>query len=221
MIKKINSPAKVNNIVNIQSVQNNDNILLKNMDGYFQEKFYFTDIYDDTKMKKLVGSIKNQIRTSDEYSHYIGFLKNELGLSHCAVLGNVSAEDASLEFHHYPFTIHDIINLSISRHILLGKKFNSFTIIKEVLDDHYNNIIGLVPLSLTVHELVHAGEIFVNLNQVYGDINEFNKKYSFAMTDDMIEKFNKLIELSESNAPYSETNILKKIYDKIEDNDRT
>ncbi|AMS01345.1 hypothetical protein AR9_g261 [Bacillus phage AR9] len=221
MIKKINSPAKVNNIVNIQSVQNNDNILLKNMDGYFQEKFYFTDIYDDTKMKKLVGSIKSQIRSSDEYSHYIGFLKNELGLSHCAVLGNVSAEDASLEFHHYPFTIHDIINLSISRNILLGKKFNSFTIIKEVLDDHYNNIIGLVPLSLTVHELVHAGEIFVNLNQVYGDINEFNKKYSFAMTDDMIEKFNKLIELSESNAPYSETNILKKIYDKIEDNDRT
>jgi hypothetical protein len=208
MIKKIKPSAKVNNIVNIQSVQSEDNIRVKNMDGYFEEKFYYTDIYDEAKLKKLRTSIKAQVRGSDEYSHYIGFLKNDLGLTHCAILGNVDQEDASLEFHHYPFTMHDIVELSISRHILLGKKFNSFTLVNDILQDHYNNIIGLVPLSLTVHELVHAGEIFVNLNQVYGDINAFMEKYSFAMNDEMINKFNQLVEYSEKNTAYSDTDIL-------------
>jgi hypothetical protein len=210
MIKKIKPAGTVNNIVNIQSVKNNDNILLKNMDGYFQEKFYFNDIYDDSKRKKLATAVKKLVRSSEEYSNYIGFLKSELGLTHCAILGNVEKDDATLEFHHYPFTMHDIVELSINRHILLGKKFNSYTLINDIIQDHYNNIVGLVPLSLTVHQLVHAGQIFVNLSQVYGNINAFMEKYSFAMNDDMIDKFNKLVEYSEKNIPYSEEDVLKK-----------
>jgi hypothetical protein len=213
MIKKIKSLNKVNNIVNIQSVQNSENISLKNMDGYFEEKFYFSDIYDDKKMKALLSSIKKQVRGSEEYANYIGFLKNDLGLDHCAVLGNIEKDDATLEFHHYPFTIHDIIYLNVSRNILLNKKFNSFSVAQDVLKDHYNNIIGVVPLSLTVHQLAHAGQVFISLNSVYGDLNAFMDKYSFAMTDEMIDKFNMLVDYTEKNIPYSENDVLKKIYD--------
>ena len=212
MIKKIKQPGKINNIVNIQSVRNKDNITLKNLDGYFQERFYYEDIYDNNKMKKFIKSVESQIRTSNEYENYIGFLVNEVGLNHCAVLGNIEKDFASIEMHHYPFTLYDIVHLSISRQILLNKKFNSFTIINDILQDHYNNIIGLTPLSKTVHELVHAGEIFVNLSQVYGNINAFNNKYSMAMTDEMIEKFNQIVDYSEKNLAYSETDVLKKIY---------
>jgi hypothetical protein len=214
MIKKIKSSGKVNNIVNIQSVKNNDNILLKNLDGYFQENFYFQDIYDNSKLKKFIKNIERQIRSSNEYSAYIGFLTNEIGLNRCAILGNVEKDFATVEMHHYPFTLYDIVYLSISRHILLDKKFNSFIIIKDVLKDHYDNIIGITPLAKTVHELAHAGEIFINLSQVYGDLNAFNEKYSLAMTDEMVNKFNKLVEYSEKNLSYSQTDILKKVYEK-------
>jgi hypothetical protein len=217
MVKKIKSPGKVNNIVNIKSLQDSNNINVSNMDGYFSEKFYFEDIYDSDKIKKFVNGIKALVRGSDEYSQYIHFLKEDVGLRNCAILGNISDTDALIEFHHYPFTIHDVINLSVSRHILLNKKFNSFTIIEDVINDHYNNIIGLVPLSTTVHELAHAGEIFINLNtQVFGDLNAFIKKYAIAMPDDLIDKYNKLVEYSNQNAPYDANNVLQKIYDNEE-----
>jgi hypothetical protein len=212
MIKKIKGTGKINNIVNIQSVKNGENITLKNLDGYFNEKFYFDDIYDNKKMKKFISSVEAQIRTSVEYSNYIGFLVNDIGLNHCAILGNIEKDFATVEMHHYPFTLYDIVYLCISRSILLNKQFTSFSIANEVLEDHYNNIIGITPLAKTVHQLVHAGEIFVNLAQVYGDINAFNKKYSFAMTDEMIEKFNQLVDYSSKNLVYSETDVLKKIY---------
>jgi len=210
MIKKIKGTGKINNIVNIQSLKNEDNINLKNMDGYFEEKYYFSDFYDNDKTKKFIKSVEAQVRTSIEYSSYIGFLANELGLNHCAILGNIEKGDGvSVEFHHYPFTLYDIVYLTLSRNILLNKKFNSFSVTNEVLKDHYDNLIGVVPLAKTVHQLVHAGEIFINLSQVYGNINKFLEKYSFAMTDEMLENYNKLVEYSEKNLIYSETDVLK------------
>jgi hypothetical protein len=210
MIKKIKNPNTINNIVNIQSYKSSENITLKNMDGYFQEKFYFQDIYDNKKLQKFIKSVEAQVRTSNEYSNYIGFLVNEIGLDHCAILGNIEKDFATVEMHHYPYTLYDIVYLNISRNIVLNKNFNSFTVVNEVLQDHYNNIIGVTPLAKTVHQLVHAGEIFINLSQVYGDINKFNEKYSFAMTDEMIEKFNQLVAYSAKNLEYSETDVLKK-----------
>jgi hypothetical protein len=217
MIKKIKNPNTINNIVNIQSLKSSDNITLKNMDGYFQEKFYFQDIYDNKKLQKFIKSVEAQIRTSNEYSNYIGFLVNEIGLDHCAVLGNIEKDFATVEMHHYPFTLYDIVYLNISRNIILNKNFTSFSIANDVLKDHYDNIIGVTPLSKTVHQLAHAGEIFVNLSQVYGNLNKFNEKYSFAMTDEIIEKFNQLVDYSKKNLAYSDTDVLKKIYD-IKDN---
>lgn len=210
MIKKINNAGTVNNIINIQSVKTKENINLKDMDGYFYENFFFTDIYDEKKFQRFIKTIEKQIRTSNEYSNYIGFLNNELGLRNCAILGNIEKGDADVEMHHYPYTLYDIVYVCVSRNILLKKKFNSFTIIKEVLTDHYNNIIGVVPLAKTVHQLAHAGEVFINLSQVYGNLNKFNEKYSFAMTDDMIDKFNLLVKKSHNNTIYSETDILQK-----------
>jgi hypothetical protein len=220
MIKKIKNPNTINNIVNIQSYKSSENITLKNMDGYFQEKFYFQDIYDNKKLQKFIKSVEAQVRTSNEYSNYIGFLVNEIGLDHCAILGNIEKDFATVEMHHYPYTLYDIVYLNISRNIVLNKNFNSFTVVNEVLQDHYNNIIGVTPLAKTVHQLVHAGEIFINLSQVYGDINKFNEKYSFAMTDEMIEKFNQLVAYSAKNLEYSETDVLKKIYNEKDNANR-
>lgn len=203
--------TEVNNIINIESKSTTGNIELTNTEGYYTERYYFTDYFDEAKLKKLVKGVEKAVRTSDEYSKYIGFLNGTLGLTSCAVLGNIVKEKGvTIEMHHYPFTLYDIVYLNVMKRIINKEKINTFLVAREVLQDHYDNLIGLVPLSLTVHQLVHAGEIFVNLNAVYGDINSFVEKYSIAMSDDLIEKYNKVIEMSEKNIVYSETDILKK-----------
>lgn len=209
MIKKIKNP--VENIINIESKKKENNIELSNRGGYFVEKYYFKDIYDDKKMKKFIVNCEKLIRTSVEYTKYIGFLKEDIGMTNCAILGNINDGLASIEFHHYPFTLYDIVNLCISKYIMEDKNFNTFIIARDVLEEHYTNNIGLVPLSETVHKLVHSGKIFVNLNQVYGNLNGFVEKYYSVMSDELIENYNKLIDFSSKNINYSAEDILKKV----------
>ena len=108
-----------------------------------------------------------------------------------------------------PF-LYDIINIVAASKIVRGEGVTSLTLAHEVMNLHYENLIGIVPLSRTVHELAHSGEIFINLKQVFGDVNEFVKRYSDGLTDGYIDDFNKLVALTNQDTKYSETDILKK-----------
>lgn len=198
-----------NKIINIKSISDTEGISIINTEGYFRENFNFKDIYDRNKFKNFIKNCEKMIRASNEYSRYIGNLKNDKKLHNCAILGNIDDDSANVEFHHYPFTLYDIIFLAIRKNLKEDKKFNSFSICREVLRDHAENLVGLVPLCEVVHELVHDGKIFVNLKLVFGKINDFIEKYYDVLSDDMIENYNKLEEMTENNAEYSDEDILK------------
>jgi hypothetical protein len=77
------------------------------------------------------------------------------------------------------------------------------------MDLHYQNKIGLVPLSKTVHDLTHDGEIFINFKSVFGKFNEFIDEYIDYIPENLINKYNKLLDMSNSNVEYSTKDILK------------
>lgn len=209
-IKKVKK-TEVNKIGNIQSTRNTNNIELENTEGYLKERYYFTDFFDDAKLKSFVKSVEKLVRTSDIYSSFIGSLK-EKGLTSCAILGNIVEEEkVTIEMHHYPFTLYDIVMLNVLKKIANKEKFNTMTVAYEVLLDHYNGIISVVPLCKTVHQLVHNGEIFINLLSCYGDINGFLDKYEKSMDTRMKEQYNQIYDMSESGVSYSDADILKKV----------
>jgi hypothetical protein len=189
-------------IVNIESVKlDDDNFEIQSDQNYFTEKFYQDVIWDGSDYGRFIKNIEAQVRTSKEYSEYVGtYLKGELGLTRCAVLGNVEDDEGvSIEMHHYPFTLYDIVNIVVCDKIAREEKYSTFLIANEVIALHYENMVGVVPLCKTVHELVHAGKIFVNLNQVFGDVNAFIENYSRGMTPEYEKSINKLVELSKNN----------------------
>lgn len=201
-----------NKIVNIDSyVSENGNISIQADDDFFNESFYTENIYDGQEYSRFIKSIVSMVRTSSNYSRYVGtYMKDELGLDYCSVLGHINdEEDADIEMHHYPFTLYDICDIVTIDKIVKKKKFTSFSIADEVMKLHYENLIGLVPLSETVHQLVHSGELFINLNQVFGDVQGFIDIYSDSLTDDHKDNINKLIELSKENLKIDSGNILK------------
>ena len=51
-------------------------------------------------------------------------------------------------------------------------------------------------LSSTAHQLIDTGEIFINLNQGIGNIQEFINKYKDGIDGMMVEKINKYIDMS-------------------------
>ena len=194
-MEKIKKPNEINNII---SLKKNDNIVLASKENRNNvlESYYFTDFMNSKRIKRFIKSVESRIRKSDEYKHYLYYLNEEQQLTHCSILGNIKNCDATLEFHHYPFTLYDICEIVINKHILEKTNFNSFTIVKEVLDLHFDNVIGLVKLSKTIHELVHNGNLFIKLESVFGDVNEFINTFYNYIPLETIEKYNEIVKMN-------------------------
>lgn len=168
-----------NNIGNISSIESNGQIGIKSDMTPFAETFYFQDFYDEKALKRFIKNVEKLIRTSREYSTYIELLRTNVNeLNHDNILHNITTGDVSFEFHHYPFSLYDIVTIVVNKHIIEGEKFTSFSIAKEVMELHYQHKIGLVPLTKTTHELAHSGNLFLSTKQVFGDYKAFFNEYN-------------------------------------------
>lgn len=193
---------KENSIGNIHPVEANGSFGIKSENSPFAESFYFEDFYDDKIIKRFVKSVEKLIRTSREYKTYIENLRtNVFALNHDSILGNITTADVDLEFHHYPFTLYEIVEVVMLKHVIDKKPFTSFAIAKEVMELHNKHVIGLVPMTKTMHELAHSGEIFLTQDQIFGDYKTFMTMYNGGVTIDMQNKIQAMEYYSQNGAP--------------------
>ena len=191
-----------NKIVNINSKQKGNNTIIQAENGYFTVKYYkdASDFYDPRAYIAFIKNIEKEIRQSEEYKHYIGYLKTEVGLDYCAVFGNITDDKVDIEMHHGPIlTLFDIVSIVLEHRIKNDLPICTFVIAEEILREHYENHVQVVMLSKTAHEAVHAGKIFINPGQAFGDINAFVEKYRDGFTPEQIETYNKYVELASKN----------------------
>lgn len=138
-------------------------------------------IMNDKDKIKFIKTLERIVRSSDEYKQYIQFLKKEIDMTRCTFFSNVSNKNGgkiSIEIHHEPFTLFDIVSIVLDKYIDMNLDINPLTISEEVMKIHYKNLVGLIPLSVTVHKLVHDGKIFIPLQNVYGNYIGFIEEYS-------------------------------------------
>lgn len=169
---------------------------------------------DDKTRSKFIKKIESVVRKSMEYRDYIKFLKEEVNMNNCAFLRNLDRKTLygiRIEIHHAPFTLYDITDIILNYMKKNDMKINERTVAEEVLKCHYQGLVGLIPLSLTVHELVHSGEIFIPVNKVYGNVQGFIDKYKDGLTDSYKELIETAIEHTESLTKYSPSVLEKKI----------
>jgi len=159
---------------------------------------------DEKAIEDYIKYIEKLVRKSFEYNQYIFICKTEFDLNKCAFFKNINFEESrkiSLEMHHYPLTLYDIVSIIVSDRMKKSSEnpgnmtyynnlLNPFDIAKEVMKCHYEGIIGLVPMSLTPHELYHQGKLFIPLTKdyVFGNYNAFIKKYNVMEIDNFKEK---------------------------------
>lgn len=160
---------------------------------------------------KLVKRIERVVRSSMEYRDYIQFLKSNVGLDKCIFFQNITQNGGknkriSIELHHEPFTLYDYVNVVVQRFIDNGEPLNDLLIADEVLKLHYENAVGLVPVSKTAHQIIHnSDKLLVPLHMVYGQYSEFLDKYDEYITDDMgiYYKLEKKIDMTKNLTPES------------------
>lgn len=134
---------------------------------------------DAKERTKYIKLIESYVRGSMEYRNYIGYLKNHLNLTKCKFFKNIDVKNTkvSLEMHHYPFTLYDIVDVVVEKYIKTNTVINEFDIAEEVMRLHYENKVGLVPLTKTAHELAHEGQLFLPSTFVTGCYKSFIKEY--------------------------------------------
>lgn len=151
--------------------------------------------------KKFIDLVKKMVRGSMEYKEYISFIKSHHDMDKCIVLQNlptgVRGKRYSVEIHHDPFTLKEIINTVISKREFLGEKINPYVVSEEVMELHFDGKVGLVPLSITQHELTECGKIFIPLQFMYQRYDLFYQEYEDYMDDALKEKIKVKVEMSQ------------------------
>lgn len=197
-------------IGNIISEEKGDNIILKSTQNIFCNSFYFQDLYDDSAINKFIKKVEYTVRHSAEYTDYLSLLKTNYNiLNYDNVQSNIGDSDASVEIHHYPFTLYEIADIVMTNHLLKKENFTSFTLAKEIMDLHFEHKIGFVPLITTNHELAHNDAIFISLKQVFGDWCSFYKDYNVDNLPEYKAKIDHLKELSTAGMKSDYKGILK------------
>lgn len=149
------------------------------------------DIFDDKDFRKYVNDVKKCVRNSLEYRQYIQYLRNYMNLNECSFFQNVNNMDTSkikIEIHHSPYTLEDIVTTVFNKRVFYGEPIDVEDVAKEVMYIHYFLMVGLIPLSETVHELVHNQYLFIPTNTVVGNYKEFEEIYGNWINDETKEK---------------------------------
>lgn len=158
------------------------------------------NIMTDKDKVKAIKTIERIVRSSLEYKAYIKYLKDYIDMTRCSFFNGVSNKDTnrkiSIEIHHEPFTLFDITQIILEKQLDETGEVNYFSIAEEVMKVHYQCKVGLIPLSATVHDLVHTGDIFIPLQCPRGDFIGFLEEYDQYICKDIKETLQAKLQLS-------------------------
>lgn len=175
-------------------------------------------ITNERQRDKLIKSIERTIRTSLEYKDLIKYLRENINMDHCEFFHNVDGKKhkGMIQIHHEPFDLYTLTAIVMCKQEKTLGYINELMIAREVMWLHYRGLVGLIPLSITPHELVHTGKLAIPLSCVYGRFVEFVKSYFeyidpiyVSMLNDKIELTKKLTIADSSilNVRYIYTNV--------------
>ena len=175
------------------------NILEDNISGVciqhippFDIKDY--DLSNEKQLKKYLFDIEKICRNSYSYKKLNKFLREYIDMNRCSYMENVNNIESSrmrIHIHHAPLTLFDIVSTVYTKRVHNHEPLNINLVAKEVMYLHYMLLVGLIPLSETVHELVHNGYLFIPLKNVLGNYKEFIYMYKSYMDPQLLQTLEK------------------------------
>ena len=186
-----------------------------------QDMEYQLTISNEREKTKLVKRMERIIRGSIEYKDYIAFLRENVGMDACAFFNNINKDTSKslrIEIHHVPFTLFDITKIIVNKYMEEGLPLNELLMAEEVMKVHYSNMVGLIPLSKTLHLMVHgenAEKVVIPAYMIFGNYKKFIEEYGDYMNDEDFKKIERLIQRTKE-IKESDYKFLEQHYDYIE-----
>lgn len=151
---------------------------------------------------KYCTMVKNLVRRVPEYREYVSFLKKHMHMNKCVVFNKLPTDNPrkrySIELHHTPFSLMEIVNTVLSKRQALGESIKPNLVAEEILELHYDGKVGLINLSVTAHELTENGRVFIPLQWIYQRYDQFVEEYEEYMDDALKSKIELLVQMSQA-----------------------
>lgn len=193
--------------IQIQETNLSNNISIQKVPDFEYEIY---NLEDDKDYKAYIKDVEKEVRRSFEYRQMIKFLR-EIGMDKCAFLKDVSNSetfDIKIEIHHYPFSLHDIAEIVTRKRHYYNESLDTEMTAKEVMELHYKTLIGLIPLSETVHQLVHASRLFIPVDRVFGRYNLFVDYYKPFCDPEQLDTLERIEKYTKEQSYLLNTTIL-------------
>ena len=191
-LKRIQSTIMIKSIERWFIIMDKVSQILRQKYSMPENMEYNVVLNTDKDHVKYIKRMEQIIRSSMEYRDYIAYLKEYVNMNHCAFFNNVENAQGSrvrIEIHHEPLTLFDIVKTVLNKHIEESIPLNDLYIADEVMELHYTNKVGLIPLSKSMHQIVHnSNEVFIPLNLIYGDYKAFIEEYNDYLNEDLVDK---------------------------------
>lgn len=168
---------------------------------FYQTRETLMDI--DTYRNFLKNS-ESRFRASREYKAYKAYLIEYLGINRCQIFGNITVDDASIELHHNVLGLFDICLLISSHMINTVGVITTFDLIELLIQEHWNNNVGVTFLSKTAHQLyTNDPNGYIPPEMTFGKWWELLSKYRYGITFDLANKILNYIKKYQNNLPVS------------------
>lgn len=210
LMVKISDDSKEEDMPFIESPENNLPVL-QSQNTQVQSNTYYNDIYvmdeipefdtqdydiyNDKDFDRYIEDIKRVVRQSREYRLFVDYLRENMDMNKCSFLENVTNKDTfkiKIELHHSPLTLHDIVLTVFNKRMFYNESLEIEMVAKEVMYVHYFLMVGIIPLSQTVHELVHTQSIFIPLGKSMGNWEEFIDIYREWAPPEVLDKIDQM-----------------------------
>ena len=170
------------------------------------------DLDNPKDFKRYIDSVERICRNSFEYRRFVYFLRSYMNMNKCSFLKDISNEETfkiKIHLHHEPITLYDMVIAVYNRRVANREPITEDMVAKEVMYQHYMLRVGLIPLSETVHELVHNQFLFVPTSAVFGKYWEFVDIYKDYMDPNTIATLEKIEAISKDFNMNEANDILK------------
>ena len=159
--------------------------------NYGTAGFYNDYLCDDKGRVKFIKLIVSTVRKCPEYARYRNYLIENLDMARCSILSGLDADEsksAGLEIHHAPLALYDIAELVLGQMLYDNARITIFAVANRVMAYHWKGYVGLVPLTETLHQAVHAGQVLVDPRSIYGKWQNLIMENRNGLTEHLVEK---------------------------------
>lgn len=179
------------------------NVALRSPHATTDLHFYQTKetLMDVDVFRNFLRNAETRFRASKEYKAYKSYLIENIGINRCQIFGNINVEDADIELHHNVLGLFDICLLIASHVINTVGMITTFDLIELLIQEHYNNRVGVTFLSETAHQIyTNDPEAYIPPEMTFGRWWELLADYRYGITYDLANKIIRYINNSQNLA---------------------